>query len=86
MRLLGQSGSIQFSASINALVGAGALVFAFRSKRDKEEMSRPEQPMEMNVNPGKNRLLPFPLALACAAFCGFAALAYEILWYRLLTF
>ncbi len=86
MRLLGQSGSIQFSASINALVGAGALVYAFRSKRDKEEMSRPEQPMELNVNPSKGRLLPFPLALACAAFCGFAALAYEILWYRLLTF
>ncbi len=86
MRLLGQSGSVQLAASINALVGAGALVYAFRSKRDKEEMSRPEQPMELNVHPGKGRLLPFPLALACAAFCGFAALAYEILWYRLLTF
>jgi len=86
MRLLGQSGSVQFAASINALVGAGALVYAFRLKRDKEEMSRLEQPVKLNVNPSKDRLLPFPLALACAAFCGFAALAYEILWYRLLTF
>jgi spermidine synthase len=86
MRLLGQSGSIQFAASINVLVGAGALVYTFRSERDKEEMSRPEHPKELNVNPSKGLLLPFPLALACAAFCGFAALAYEILWYRLLTF
>jgi MFS family permease len=30
--------------------------------------------------------LPFGLALSCAAFCGFTALAYEIVWYRLLAF
>src|SRR4029077_10176711 len=31
-------------------------------------------------------LLPYPLALGCAAFSGFAALTYEILWYRVLAF
>jgi spermidine synthase len=86
MRLLGQSGSIQLAASINVLVAAGALVYSFRSKREKEEIPRSERPMELSVSQTQDRLLPFPLALACAAFCGFAALAYEIIWYRLLTF
>ncbi|HEV2698329.1 MAG TPA: hypothetical protein VGU90_10080, partial [Terriglobales bacterium] len=30
--------------------------------------------------------LPFALALFCACFCGFSALSYEIVWYRLLAF
>jgi len=86
MRLLGQSGSIQLAACINVLVAAGALVYTFRSKRGKEEIPSPERLMELRVSQKQDRLLPFPLALACAAFCGFAALAYEIIWYRLLTF
>jgi len=86
MRLLGQSGSIQLSASINVLVGASALVYSSRSHRQKEEIPPTKQPLELSVRPKQDRLLPFPLALACAAFCGFAALAYEIIWYRLLAF
>ena len=85
MRLLGQSGSVEFAASINALVAAGAVVYSFRSKREKEEI-RPGRAMELSVSPKQDRLLFFPLAVACAALCGFAALAYEIIWYRLLTF
>ncbi len=85
MRLLGQSGSIQLAASINALVAAGAVVYSFRSKQEKEEI-RPGRAMELSASPKQDCLLPFPLALSCAAFCGFAALAYEIIWYRLLTF
>jgi predicted membrane-bound spermidine synthase len=88
MRLLGQSGSIQLAACINALVGAGTLVYNVRSHHEKGErgIPRPGRPMELSATPKQDRLLPFPLALACAAFCGFAALAYEIIWYRLLTF
>jgi spermidine synthase len=86
MRLLGQSGSIRLAASINTLVATGALVYSFRSKDAKKGISRPEEPMEPGVRRTQDLLLPFPLALACTAFCGFAALAYEIIWYRLLTF
>jgi spermidine synthase len=86
MRLLGQSGSTRLAASVNALVGAGALVYNFRSKRDNGGIPRPTRSMEPSKSPTRDRRLPFPLALACTAFCGFAALAYEIIWYRLLSF
>jgi spermidine synthase len=85
LRLLGQSGSVRFAASINTLAAAGALVYSFRSKHEKGNPPRPK-PMEMSVSQKQNHLLAFPLALACAAFSGFAALAYEIIWYRLLAF
>ncbi len=85
MRLLGQSGSVRLAAAINALVGAGALVYRFRPGYEKEEIPRPEQ-ARAGVIPKQDRLLPFSLALACTASCGFAALAYEIIWYRLLSF
>jgi predicted membrane-bound spermidine synthase len=86
MRLLGQSGSIQLAASINVLVAAGALVYSFRSEHQKEEIPRAERPLELSVGQKQDHLFPFPLALFCSAFCGFGALAYEIIWYRLLTF
>jgi len=88
LRLLGQSGSIRFAACINALVATGALIYSFRSQHQKEnnDIAHPERPMELSVGQNQDRLFPFPLALACAAFCGFAALAYEIIWYRFLTF
>lgn len=80
MRLLGQAGSVRFAAFMNMLVAAGALVYSFRAKREKPAI--PQPPMTQKPD----RLLPFPLALGCVAFCGFAALAYEIIWYRLSTF
>ena len=85
LRLLGQSGSIKFAASVNALVAICALVYSARSQHqnENEDIAHPERPMELSLS---RTLLPFPLALSCAAFCGFAALAYEIIWYRLLTF
>jgi len=86
MRLLGQSGSIQFAASMNTVVGAGALVYSVRSKPHQEKIPLGERPVEPIVGRKQDPLLSFPLALACAAFCGFAALAYEIIWYRLLAF
>jgi spermidine synthase len=85
MRLLGQSGSLKFAASINMLVAAGALVYSIRTKREQEEIPA-ERAMDVLMGEKQDPLLRFPLALCCAAFCGFAALAYEIIWYRLLTF
>jgi len=86
MRLLGQSGSVRFAASINALVAAGALVYSFHSSHEKEEVPSHKTSMEPSVSQQEDRLLPFALALSCAAFCGFVALSYEIIWYRLLAF
>jgi len=85
MRLLDQSGSVRFAASINALVAASALLYSFHSEH-KEEVPSHKISLEPNVSQQQGRLLPFPLALSCAAFCGFAALSYEIIWYRLLAF
>jgi hypothetical protein len=59
MRLLGQSGSIRLAASINALVAAGALVYSFRSKHEKEEIPRPERPMELDGSRKRDRLFVF---------------------------
>jgi spermidine synthase len=86
MRHLGQSGSIRFAASINALVAAGALVYSFHSEHKRKGTPTHEASIEPSVSVQRDRLLPFPLALSCAAFCGFAALSYEIIWYRLLAF
>jgi spermidine synthase len=88
LRLLGQSGSIRFAASINALVATAALLYTLLSQREKEndDIAHSERPLEFSVGENQDRFFPFRLAVACAVFCGFAALAYEIIWYRLLTF
>jgi spermidine synthase len=86
MQRFGQSGSIKWAACVNVLVGAGALVYSVSAKHKKEMAVRLERPIEPSGGREQDRHLPFPVALICAAFCGFAALAYEILWYRLLTF
>ncbi len=82
MQRLGQSGSVRFAATINALVAAGALLYS-RRHRQRYENRLP------NLLPNAPRLpssLSFPFAFGCAAFSGFAALSYEIIWYRVLAF
>jgi len=85
MRLLGQSGSIRFAASINALVGVGALVYYFHTRVATREVPCDQRSPVLSRGQ-RGLLLPFPIALSCATFCGFAALAYEIIWYRLVAF
>jgi len=83
MRYLGQSGSVRFAATVNVLVATGALIHDLRWRQKNNDNSyRASQ-----VTAGSSRsLLPYSLALGCAAFSGFAALSYEIIWYRLLAF
>ena len=83
MRLLGQSGSVEFAATLNVVVGAGVLIYSICWER--RSASVPALPLHV-VGAAPQPLLPFPLALACAAFAGFLALSYEIIWYRLLAF
>ncbi|MBZ5596724.1 MAG: spermidine synthase [Acidobacteriia bacterium] len=86
MRLLGQSGSVRFAAAINAIVGTAVLIYSLVGKANVET-TPPLHPETGNqLAPEHDRVLPFPLALACATFAGFLALSYEIIWYRLLAF
>lgn len=84
MSYFGQTGSVRCAALINVLVGASALLYSFRSNPKNE---RPEGVREeAGARPMEEPPLPFALALFCAAFGGFTALSYEIIWYRLLAF
>ncbi|MBZ5681650.1 MAG: fused MFS/spermidine synthase [Acidobacteriia bacterium] len=83
MRLLGQSGSVRLAALLNVLVASGALAYSSRWRQPKKADSH--RASEVIVG-DRGSLLPFSLALGCAAFSGFAALSYEIIWYRLLSF
>jgi len=80
---LGQSGSVRFAATINAMVGVAALLYVVLFQK------KTEAPAALNGEPPTGSgpsLLPFSVALICAGFSGFAALSYEIVWYRLLSF
>jgi len=83
MRHLGQSGSVRFAAAVNVLVATGALVYDLRRRQSKNDDSC----RASKITEGNPRgLMPYFLALGCAGFSGFAALSYEIIWYRLLAF
>ena len=82
MRHLGQSGSVRFAASVNILVATGALAYAYLRQSEQEGHVRASEV----ISPSPSSLLPYSLALGCAAFSGFAALSYEIIWYRVLAF
>lgn len=84
MEYFGQSGSVRFAASINVCVAAGALLYKIRIRPQRNHEFGFERTRELSS--AGNDFLPFWLALACAIFGGFAALSYEILWYRLLGF
>jgi len=83
MRNLGQSGSIRFAAAVNVLVATGALVYDLRRRHSKNNDSCCASEVT-EANPRSP--LPYFLALSCTGFSGFAALSYEIIWYRLLAF
>ena len=85
MRYLGQSGSVRFAAAVNILVATGALGYDLHWRRPQKD--GPDRASEVIVIACSSRSpLPYSLALGCAAFSGFAALSYEIIWYRLLAF
>lgn len=84
LSFLGQTGAVRCAALVNALVAMGALIYS--SSHMSEEIERQSLVPTESVSDNNERLLPFGLGLLCAAFCGFAALSYEIVWYRLLAF
>ncbi len=86
MRVLGQSGSVRFAAVINIVVGISVLLLGLFSEPQSTEARLPVRDEDSQPASDTRRLLPFPLALACAGFAGFLALSYEIIWYRMLAF
>jgi predicted membrane-bound spermidine synthase len=87
MRVCGQAGSVRVAAAINILIGATVLLYGWLSPPAATLAGQAEEPVEIRASRNKSTaLLPFPLALACAAFAGFMALSYEIIWYRILAF
>jgi spermidine synthase len=82
MSYFGQAGTVHCGALLNGLIGLSALVYSFHSEcRDSDGDDAVANDGKLEVG-----LLPFFLALFCAGFCGFTALSYEIIWYRLLAF
>jgi spermidine synthase len=77
MRLLGQQGAVTFACGINVLVGIGALLAQLRSPRT--DIQRGARSARFNTR-------GFWFALLLSALCGYIALSYEILWYRVYAF
>lgn len=77
MRLLGQQGAVTLACGINVVVGVGALLAQMRSpSADAAPGGRSTQ---FNTR-------GFWFALLLSALCGYIALSYEILWYRVYSF
>ena len=86
MNRFGQAGTVRWGAAINALVGISALIYDFLAiHKENTEDAGTAVPARQATRLAE-ALLPFRLALLCAAFCGFTALCYEIVWYRFLAF
>ncbi len=77
MRFLGQQGAVTFACCINAVVGGGALVVQMKSPRS--DLAHGAPPTHFNTR-------GFWFALLLSALCGYIALSYEILWYRVYSF
>lgn len=77
MRWLGQQGAVSLAAGLNLAVGAGALFAHFRAPA-LQTGSRAEGQSFNNRG--------FCFALFVSALCGYIALSYEILWYRVYSF
>ncbi len=78
MRLLGQQGAVAFACGINVLVGIGAFL-AQRNSPDADTRHGERQTAQFNTR-------GFWFALLLSALCGYIALSYEIVWYRVYSF
>ena len=83
MRLLGLSGSVLVAAIGNIVVGVVAIFFLGRSS--DVDMS-PEEAASQTASTSTTRRLGLPAAAVLAAWSGFLALAYEILWFRAFSY
>lgn len=82
MNLLGQTGTVRCAALVNGFIGLSALTYNLRSAHRDSDSEK----ADVHSGTEETGLMPLPLALLCASFSGFAALSYEIIWYRLMAF
>jgi spermidine synthase len=80
MRILGESGSVRLSACLNLLVGVTALSLQQRSA------SRTPAAAPAPAASGTRQTGRFGWGVFLAGSMGFAALGYEIVWYRIYSF
>src|SRR4051812_15370310 len=77
MRLMGQQGAVALACGVNVLVGVGALNVQLKS---------PKAATEPDAPPAQFTTRGFGLAVLLSVLCGYIALSYEILWYRVYSF
>jgi len=79
MRTFGMQGTVTLAASLNLLVGLGALALYLYDKKAKYNL-------ETTIGPSIKALatpaISFPIAVAIGFAAGFIALSYEILWIK----
>jgi spermidine synthase len=89
MRRLGQSGSVNLAAAINSTIGI-VIIAAHFLRREPGSLRGAEiagDKEEWREAPGEAvRYLPLPIAVVVSGLAGFIALAYEILWYRAISY
>lgn len=83
MRVFGESGVVHIAATLNLLVGAGAVIRSFVSISSERRTIEPIAPSAVE---SARRPLPITTGLCISAAAGFVALGYEITWYRLYSF
>ena len=86
MLLLGQSGSVAVAATINAMVGIGALMVSYFRRAEPHPAQSAELSAGQEARGESVAMLSLPVAAILVGVAGFIALAYEIIWYRLFSF
>jgi len=80
LRDFGQSGSVRLAAAINAVVGASALLFGLMQKSRGGKFAAADPASSRGAPAGTE--LSLRAAMWIAGLCGFIALGFEILWFR----
>ena len=87
MRMLGQSGSVNVAVAMNVCIGTAVLVFYWRERKRRPESQKSASLQTQLVSTTSTGVtLPLALGMLTAGLCGFIALGYEIVWYRLFSF
>ena len=90
MRYLGMTGTVRLAASLNVVVGTGALLLALRTRSARPSAEPDAAPdAAPDAEPAGDVARPsrhFALALALVGVTGFISLSYEILWVRVYSF
>ena len=79
MKTFGKAGSLTLAATLNLLVGLGALALYLNDKKVQSSLAIP---VRRTIEAVTTTAISFPVALAIGFASGFIALSYEILWIR----